>query len=472
MLSLLLFLGVDAYFMLKGNFLVNAFPLALVVMYVAIFHTEKTFLFVVLCTPLSVSTIEFSTSAFGLFIPTEPILIGMLLLMIFRQIQTPFLTKDFWREPLTISLVVYLCWVFITCITSSMPTTSFKFLLMRMWYIIPILLIGFSLFRKKENIAALFWCYSISMTIVICYTLAHHSMYGFDEKAAYWVMSPFFKDHTIYGAGVALNLLFVLGLIRYKKHVFQIQFFLGVMLVITIVGLYFSYTRGAWVSVVGAFFVWLFIKYKVKFKYLFVIGAVLTTVVLLSWPQIQMKLDNNRHEHTAKTFEGRMLSSTNISSDASNLERINRWMAAINMFKERPVFGFGPATYAFQYAPYQDPSYLTVISTYFGDLGNAHSEYLGPLAEMGLIGCLAMLFFVGALFYTGITLLIDIKNVTPEDKELYLLILFLVLAMATYFIHGIINDYLDSDKAAVPVFSAAIIFIVHKIRLKKLKATG
>lgn len=463
----LLFLVADGWLMFHGNFLLNILPLVLVLIYVTIVYPQKTLILVFAFTPLSVSTIEFSTIGIGVFLPTEPLLIGLLIIMVARQLYTPFLTKDFWKQPITIAAIVYVVWIAITCITSTMPSISFKYLLMRLWYIIPIFLIGFNLFQKKENIIKLFWCYGISMTIVIVYTLIHHSMYGFGEDEAYWVMSPFFKDHTIYGAGVAMNLMFVIGLIRYKKHAFQIHFFLLLMLVINIVGLYFSFTRGAWVSVLGAFCVWVAIRYKIKFKYLLSIGIVLTTIVLISWPKIEMFLDNNQHEHTAKTFEGRLMSSTNISSDASNLERINRWAAAINMFEEKPVFGFGPATYPFKYAPYQDPDKLTIISTNFGNLGNAHSEYLGPLAEMGLIGMLSVLFFIASIFYTGITLLIEIKKYTPHQRELYLLILFLVLSMATYFIHGIINNYWDSDKAAVPIFATAIIFIVQKIKMKK-----
>ena len=34
--------------------------------------------------------------------------------------------------------------------------------------------------------------------------------------------------------------------------------------------------------------------------------------------------------------------------------------------------------------PFQDASDLTIISTNFGDGGNAHSEYLGPLSEQGI----------------------------------------------------------------------------------------
>ena len=68
------------------------------------------------------------------------------------------------------------------------------------------------------------------------------------------------------------------------------------------------------------------------------------------------------------------------------------------------MFGFGPGTYAFEYARFQKPENITIISTNFGDGGNAHSEYLGPLSEMGVLGLLTTLLLIGTIFYKGITL--------------------------------------------------------------------
>jgi len=462
-----LFLGINAYFIFQDNYFVSALPLALLIAYVAIFHTTTAFLITALLTPLSVNLEEFTHGEVGLYLPTEPILFGLMLLIIFKELKSTVISKEFWKHPITLSVGFYIAWLFLTSITSAHPVVSFKYLLMKLWFLIPLLMIGFTVFEKKSNIVKFLWCYTIGMTIVITYTLIHHAGYNFREKEGHWVMSPFFKDHTIYGAAVAMSVMFIIGLITYKKHTIQAQFLLTIMLIITLVGLYFSYTRGAWLSVVFAFAVWICIKYKIKFKYLLSFGLVILTIVLFSWSKITMELARNKHEHTTTNFDERLRSAANISSDASNLERLNRWGAAWNMFKDRPVFGYGPGTYAFEYAPHQDPEKLTIISTNFGNQGNAHSEYLGPLAEMGLFGMLSILVFVSALFYSGIMLLINIKRYFPEDKQMYLLILSIVLAMSTYFFHGLLNNYLDTDKAAVPVYGAAAIFIAQEIKFRK-----
>jgi O-antigen ligase len=136
------------------------------------------------------------------------------------------------------------------------------------------------------------------------------------------------------------------------------------------------------------------------------------------------------------------------------------------MFYERPVFGFGPGTYAFEYARFQEPENTTIISTTNGDAGNAHSEYLGPLSEMGLLGLISMLLIVAAIFYKSITLYIKWP---PEDKKTRTLLLAMIMSLVAYFVHGTLNNYLDTDKAAVPIWMMCAIFIALEAQLPKKK---
>jgi len=463
----LLFIGLNGYFIYNDNYFLNAVPLVLLILYMAFYYLESTFLLVAFLTPLSVNLEEFTNGEMGLFLPTEPILLGLLVLLLFKQLKTPFIDKEVWKNPIVWSLGFYIGWIFITSITSTSPLVSFKFLLMKLWFILPLILIGVFVFKNSKNISRFIWLYSIGMTIVILYTLIRHYGYAFGEEEGHWVMSPFFKDHTIYGASVAISVFFILGLLLHKHNGPLIHFILLVMFSITAVGLYFSYTRGAWLSVFVAIVVWLLIKYKVKFKYLLVLGILVLSTIYFSWDKIQMELARNKAEHTTTAFDERLQSATNVTSDASNLERLNRWNAAWEMYKKKPVFGFGPGTYAFEYAPYQDPDMLTIISTNFGNAGNAHSEFLGPMAEMGTFGILAMILFVVALFYKGITLYNKFPENNPNNIQLKRLLLFVILAMSTYFFHGLLNNYLDTDKAAVPVYGACAIIIVLEIKLKR-----
>jgi hypothetical protein len=83
---------------------------------------------------------------------------------------------------------------------------------------------------------------------------------------------------------------------------------------------------------------------------------------------------------------------------------------------------------------------------------------------MGLIGMLMMIGLVSAIFYKSITL----YNRWPkEDTEMRTLLLAIILSLTTYFVHGILNNFLDTDKAAVPIWGMCAMVIALEIQLKK-----
>jgi putative inorganic carbon (hco3(-)) transporter len=442
-------------------------PYALIVLYVAVFYTEYTFFLIVAATPLSVNIEEY-VEGFGLFLPTEPLLAGTMLLLLIQSLYKPVFPSYLRSSPIFYAVVLYLLWIFFTSITSAQPVVSFKYLVMRLWFIIPVLFYGSAIFYDPRKIKWFLWLFLSGMMIAILYTLAVHASYRFGEKEGHWVMWPFFKDHTIYGAIVALIVPLVFAFYFSKKHSPIIQLILIGFIMVSLLGLYFSYTRAAWLSVILAIGIWALIRFRVKFS--LVAGALMLVlgVIWYSWTDIQQSLERNKFEHTTEEFGEKLQSATNVTTDASNLERINRWSAAIAMFRERPLTGFGPGTYAMEYAPFQEPENLTIISTNFGDVGNAHSEYLGPLAETGLPGLLFTLAVIVAIFYQGITL----YHAWPvEDRETRTLLMGMILSLSTYFIHGLLNNYLDTDKAAVPIYCMCAVFIALDARLKRSRIT-
>ena len=162
--------------------------------------------------------------------------------------------------------------------------------------------------------------------------------------------------------------------------------------------------------------------------------------------QIVETLERNQQD-SSTNFVEHITSIYNISSDASNLERINRWQAALRMFNERPFLGWGPGTYQFLYAPFQRSKEKTIISTNAGDMGNAHSEYIGPMAEQGIFGLFSVLLLIT---FAIITALKVYKK--SDDDEVRLLSLLMMLGLISYFVHGFLNNFLDTDKASVPVW--------------------
>ena len=441
------------------------FPIALLLVYLAIFQTETLFLSLAFFTPFSINIEEFSKS-FGLFIPTEPLLFGLMLILLFFQFKTPFVDKQIWKHPIIISVLVFISWMFVTAITSSHVLVSFKFILSKLWFIIPILFFGSHFFKKETNRNWFIRLFIIGTSCTIIYTLIHHSTYDFGEKAGHWVMSPFFKDHTIYGAIIAMIIPLLLSWYFSEKYAPLIQISLIGIIIIVFFGLYFSYTRAAWLSIAIAIIVGFIIHFKVNFKILLFLASVACIFLFFQWDTIQMELARNTHEHTTEAFDERIQSAANVTTDASNLERINRWNCALSMFQQRPIFGYGPGTYALEYAPFQEAKNLTIISTNFGDMGNAHSEYLGALAEMGLIGLLTFIAFVIAIFYSAIQLY---YSWPADDKQTRIKIFGMILSLTTYFSHAFLNNFLDTDKAAIPVLAMCSIIIVLDLKRRQIR---
>jgi O-antigen ligase len=146
------------------------------------------------------------------------------------------------------------------------------------------------------------------------------------------------------------------------------------------------------------------------------------------------------------------------------MERVNRWKCALRMFTEKPLMGWGPATYQFNYAPFQMASEKTIISTNFGEGGNAHSEYLGSLAELGIPGLMLYLFLLFISIRKGI-----IIWRRHNDKQIRYMSLALVAGLITYAIHGALNNFLDTDKISALFWGMIAAIVSIDIRLKEEK---
>ena len=94
----LLFIGILGYAVWIDSWLGYVIPYALVVLYVAIFYTEYTFFFILGITPLSVNIEEY-TEGFGLFLPTEPLLFGTMVLLLLQSLYSRVFPDYLWRNP-------------------------------------------------------------------------------------------------------------------------------------------------------------------------------------------------------------------------------------------------------------------------------------------------------------------------------------------------------------------------------------
>ncbi|PID94009.1 MAG: hypothetical protein CSA95_05050 [Bacteroidetes bacterium] len=423
-----------------------AVPLLLGISLLYLFALDKVLLFIVFLTPLAVNLRD-TTLNVGVSLPTEPLLLAVLGLGLVRMLFKNYsFDRRVLRHPVSIAIIIYLLWMFFTCVTSEYPLVSFKFLLAKLWFIVPFYFMGTHLFRDFSNIRRFNWLYVVALIIVIGYTTYHHALLGFSEKAGHWVMTPFYNDHTAYGAILAFFLPFLVGFSFSKAFTPSSRWLSMIALAIVSLAIFLSYSRAAWLSVVASLMAFLILKFKIKFKYLFATLVVLIVLFFSFRWQIIDALERNEQD-SSQNFVEHVQSISNISSDASNLERINRWQSALRLFRERPFWGWGPGTYQFVYAPFQRSKEKTIISTNAGDLGAAHSEFLGPLAESGMLGMLTFMGVVVAVLVSGIKLYRRV-----EDPVVKVTALCMLLGLVSYFAHGFLNNFSETDKISVPLW--------------------
>ena len=459
----ILFVAVNLFFIAQDIYYIAFLPVILLFVFAGFFSLDKVLLAVVFFTPLSVRLDDiFPSIPVNLYLPTEPLLIGILFLFICKLLLDGYFDKKILVHPLSIAIYINLGWIFLTSFTSTMPLVSFKFFLSRIWFVIPMYFLATQLFKKQKNIETFQWLYIFALVIVIGYTNYRLSGYGLDnQKASNWVVWPFFSDHTSYGAMLVMFIFPLFYFLKRKNEGLLQKSLTGLVFLVFIFGIILSYTRAAWLSLFAAIGLWILIKLRIKIQTVIIAVLVVVGLFFVLQQDILWTLEQNEAESSGR-FSEHVQSMINISSDASNLERLNRWKCAIRMFQEKPFWGWGPGTYMFQYAPFQFSYDRTIISTNFADLGNAHSEYLGPLAESGVLGMLSILLVVFMAFRTGY----NVYHQTPS-KEIKELTLYILLGLSTYFIHGFLNNFLDTDKASVPVWGFMAMLVALEVYHKK-----
>lgn len=153
-------------------------------------------------------------------------------------------------------------------------------------------------------------------------------------------------------------------------------------------GLYATYTRGAWIAYMGGIGILLVLKKK----WTVLISAILITCIFIAVMPTAFP-DSKLSESIESIVHP--FNPDNFRVTASNTHRLLLWQASVSMFKENPIFGIGPLRFGQELPGYlPDTSQSQEI-----DYTHAHNLYFDTLATTGLVGLAGLLVFIGGLFY-------------------------------------------------------------------------
>lgn len=407
-------------------------------------------------------------TGFTVSMPAEIMIAVLAAILLARMLFSGVLQKVL-RHPLTIIILLDVLWLLVTTATSTDIGVSLKRVIVRGIFLVFGYFFMFHWFKDPKAILKPILLYTLGASVVVILIVWAHAQYGFSSQVAFAIPQPYFDEHTVYAACLTFLLPVLFLLVKRPEMVSKNPGSMVWILVVTgiiSIGLLLSYSRAAWLSLLLGLGFWQLLKWKVKpVMYAALLGAVLVTAFVF-----QSVIYENIRANQAVSNDGNVAnhvtSVTNVSTDASNLERINRWVCALRMFQQKPLTGFGPGTYQFEYARFQTSEYTTYISTTKGDRGNAHSEYLMYLSETGIFGLIIFLIMVIYTLYLGI------RNNLRTEGYIRAINNALVVGLVTFFFHGIFNSFIDQDKMAMLVFSsmAAIAAIDTFHAKKKTKA--
>ena len=447
----LVFAVANAILLLKDFYYLSLIPLAGLVLLLFITRFETGLMCMALFTPFAINIALMPKMELSM--PVEPMMILFTLMFFFRALASRGYDTRLLKHPVSLLMIASMVWMLITACTSKLPLVSLKYWLARLWFVVPFFFAAAQIFRNPKRIREFFWCYAIGLIAVVSIATAKTVGNFSDLQTLHRVMQPFYNDHTAYGCVIALFVpaAFYFFFSRNSKGWGRLLS-LAIMSLL-LVGLFFSYCRAAWISVLGAIGVYVLIRMGMKVKWMVMLFGLVVGVFFVYQSDVLYKLGKN-HQDSSYDLAGQIKSISNISTDASNLERLNRWASALRMWKESPVIGCGPGTYQFLYASYQRSYQLSTISTNAGNLGNAHSEYIGPMTEQGVPGVALVIALFMTTFATGVRVYRTAGNRQVADMALAF-----TLSLLTYYIHGVFNNFLDTDKLSVPVWAFTAVIV-------------
>lgn len=440
-------------------------PVAFLLAYQLIIDYRPVFYLLLFTTPLA---LEYKfESGFGTDLPTEPLEILLMFTFIFYVLlQKEFLRFDFIKHPISLIIYVHFAWIVVTTLFSADLGISFKYVLAKLWYITAFYFVAAHVMRKPADFKIAFWLLFIPTLIVVINTLINHSHYQFRFSEVNKTMYPIFRNHVNYAVFLSLMLPFIfLASTWYQKYSWQ-KMLLNVSKLIFIAAIYFSYTRSSWLSVVGALAGYVLIRrnllgYGIAFAVVAV--SVFTFYMLHDNTYLKYAPDYKKTIYH-QDFSDHMASTATLE-DVSSAERIYRWIAAVNMVKEKPVTGFGPAQFYTNYKEYAVNKFTTYISRN-EEKSTVHNYYLAMACEQGLPGLFIWLVLIISV------LLLGQRLYHVYGGENGLLALTLTLSFITILINIALSDLIEADKIGTLFFMIISLLVTIDLWGKKVEDAG
>ena len=423
---------------------------------------RKLFYFIFMVLPFSVE-MYFEGAGLGTDLPSEPLMIFLCgLTILYLLSQDVVVKKSYIFHIVTFFLCLHVFWIFITAINSESIFVSFKVLLAKIWYILPFFVFPLITFQSESQFQKAYRILYSFLFIAILIVLIRHAFEGFSFASSYDVVRPFFRNHVSYAAISVVCLPFVWAFMRINTLEKKSNKWMILVFLVFIIGIYFSYTRAAILSMVIAVGAYYIIKMQ-WVKHALAVSSIVAIIgiIFLAWDNKYMDFAPNFEKTITHTEFDNLLEATYKLEDISSMERVYRWMAGIEMIKDRFWMGFGPGTFYSNYKSYSISRFQTYVSDN-PDQSGIHNYFLMTWVEQGFIGFIIFICLCFALLIEGE----KVYHQCTNSKDKYL-IMAATLGFFIIFAMCLINDLIETDKVGPFFFFNMAILLYFSAKYKE-----
>lgn len=307
--------------------------------------------------------------------------------------------------------------------------------ILKSWFMVPILFsaaLSCLLSSQKEIQTTLKTLYfSISILSVISLFYKAFGNVTYDNRLSGIFNSPNYLAMLL-SVGIFLGLFFVSESFKDTRKYFSksVLYYFATLFSLSLT-LYFTYSYTAWISVITAFLISLFVNKNLTYKKFFIVIFVFLLLFSSQLNSAKVKL----------LFENFSRSSVN--------SRLMIWKSATRMIWENPVFGIGPGNFQKVYLDYQKyfPPYLEWAAP------QPHNIFLAFWLQTGLLGLIGFILLLYVVF----------GNLFAEIKKNNAL----ALSFFAIFSYTILHGFLDTTIWKNDLFLIFWIFVFFAVRIFK-----
>ncbi|MFA6151630.1 MAG: O-antigen ligase family protein [Chitinophagaceae bacterium] len=367
-----------------GNLIFLAVPFGILFAALLFFNWKSAFWLMLFFIPCSIQ-VWFLGETLSTSLPDEPMMWLFLLLTIALIASKPTILPEwFWRNSLTLIIVLQYVWMIVTVIYSHEPILSLKFLAAKTWFLASFFIIPIFIFKEKKDWRKAFLLILIPTTILMVVIFYKHWKLGFSFERIQVAIRYLFYNHVDYSTflTMVLPMLCIAFYLCKGKGIF-LRLLISGLIMFYLLAINLAYARAAVLAVLFSFTVLFAIKYKLVNFIMPVFYAFIIFIVAYASNKnnfIDYRPDFSRtymhttfKEHIIATFKG---------TDMSSMERIYRWIGAIRMSNDEPLKGYGPNSFYFYYKPYTVTSFVTYVSRN-PERSTTHNYFLLMLVEQG-----------------------------------------------------------------------------------------